>query len=363
MHYSELIRPQIGNLPVYQPGKPVELLCRQYGMSADAVVKLASNENPLGPSETVLRAIMEAARGTEFYPDNSGYELTREISATFGWDASMLTLGAGSNEIFYLLCDVFGGPGTEVVVGEFAFISYRIAALLSGADVVATKMPGLRHDLSEMRDAITERTRLIFLPNPNNPTGTALPIEEVDAFARSLPEHVIFCYDEAYAEYSDDVLDVEGLLRAGVKLISTRTFSKIHALAGLRIGYSVSSTELADLLNRVRPPFNTSTVAQKAAVAALRDTDFIARSREVNEAGRHQLEAGLARLGLETFGTHGNFVLFETEDADALGKSLLEQGVIVRPLTGYGLPRHIRVSIGLEGQNARFLEALNHLLK
>ncbi|MEY3000078.1 MAG: hypothetical protein RL648_292, partial [Verrucomicrobiota bacterium] len=322
------------------------------------VVKLASNENPLGPPDGAREAMREAVDSMEFYPDNSGHALVQAIARKFDWAPEGITLAAGSNEIFYLLCDVFGGPGVEVVVGETGFISYRIAAILSGATVVATAMPGLVHDLDAMLGAITERTRLVFLPNPNNPTGTALPVAEVEAFARALPDHVVFCYDEAYAEYDEAALDVAGLIKDGVKVMATRTFSKIYALAGLRIGYSLSNPALADLLNRVRPPFNTSSMAQRAAIAALRDEAFVQRSCLVNERGRRQLEDGLRSLGYPPFGTHGNFLLMEVEDGEAVSHKLLQKGVIVRPLGGYGLPRMVRVSIGLEAQNARFLEAL-----
>lgn len=358
MQYSDLTRPAVGTLPVYQPGKPIELICRQYGMRPETVVKLASNENPLGPPAGSVEAMRNAAASMEFYPDNSGHALVQAIADVFGFAPEGITLAAGSNEIFYLLCDVFGGPGAEVVVGEFAFVSYRIAAMLSGATVVATPMPDLKHDLDAMLEAVTERTRLVFLPNPNNPTGTALPVSEVEAFARALPGHVIFCYDEAYAEYEGASLDLAGLLRDGVKIVATRTFSKIYALAGLRIGYALSDPALAGLLNQVRPPFNTSSMAQQAALAALRDEAFVQRSRDVNERGRQQLETGLRELGHTPFGDHGNFLLIEVEDGQHLSQSLLERGVIVRPLAGYGLPRMVRVSIGLEAQNARLLEAL-----
>jgi histidinol-phosphate aminotransferase len=358
MHYSDLIRPAASTLPVYQPGKPVELLCREFGMAPESVVKLASNENPLGPPACAREAIREAAGQTEFYPDNSAYALVEAICERFGWSRDMISLGAGSNEIFYMLCDIFGGPGVEVVVGEYAFVSYRIAAMLSGAKVVSCPMPNLQHDLDAMRRAVTDQTRLVFLPNPNNPTGTIVPVEAVADFARSLPGHVVFCYDEAYTEYEDAALDVKGLIEEGVKIISTRTFSKIYALAGLRIGYAVSDPQLADFINQVRPPFNTSSIAQQAALAALRDEEFVQKSRVVNENGRRQLFDGLNRLGFQPFGQHGNFILLETDSAASLSQKLMEQGVIVRPLAGYGLPKHLRISIGLEEQNSRFLEAV-----
>lgn len=358
MNLSELTRREIASLPVYQPGKPTELLAREFGLELDGIIKLASNENPLGPPPEAIEAIRSSAAGVAFYPDNSGYELVRAIAHKYGFAPEQITLAAGSNEIFYRLCDLFAGPGIEVVVGEFAFISYRIAALLAGAKLVSVPMPGLKHDLDAMHAAITQKTRLVFLPNPNNPTGSVLPVDEVAAFARSLPEWVIFCYDEAYMEYQDEALDVQSLIHEGVKIIGTRTFSKIYGLAGLRIGYGYSHPDLAELLNRVRPPFNTGNIAQCAAIAALQNTDWIRKSREVNQLGRAQLFAGISEAGFEPFGENGNFLLFKVDNASALAHSLQKMGMIVRPLAGYGLPDLLRVSIGSESQNARFLEAL-----
>lgn len=363
MNVRDLIRREIATLPIYQPGKPIELICREHGLEPSSVIKLASNENPLGPPPGALEAIRRQCTGLALYPDNSGFELVRSLARHHGVAEKQITLAAGSNEIFYLLADLFAEPGVEVVIGEYAFISYRIAALLAGAKVVSVPMPGLVHDLTAMREAVTDRTRLVFLPNPNNPTGTALPVEAVADFARSLPEWVIFCYDEAYAEYEDESLDVPALIREGVKIIGTRTFSKVYGLAGLRIGYGYSDPALADLLNRARPPFNTGTLAQVAALAALQDTSWVQASRLANEQGRHQLEEGLGGLGLQTTGGHGNFVVFALENAGGVTQSLQEMGIIVRPLAGYGLPNHLRVSIGSEPQNARFLEAMSRLTR
>jgi len=361
MKLSQLIRREISALPVYEPGKPVELLAREYQIDPETIIKLASNENPLGAPAGAVEAIRKAAIGMAFYPDNSGYELVQAISRKFGFDPSQITLAAGSNEIFYRLADLFAEPGVEVIVGEYAFISYRIATLLSGATLVSTPMPGLRHDLEAMRKAVSPQTRLIFLPNPNNPTGTALPSSEVETFARSLPDSVVFCYDEAYAEYEEDTLDVQALIRDGVRIIGTRTFSKVYGLAGLRIGYGYSSPELAELLNRVRPPFNTASIAQTAALAALEDDEWVRKSRESNSAGRKQLEEGFGKLGISHSGSHGNFILFTLANAAHVAQVLQEMGIIVRPLAGYGLPDQLRVSIGSEPQNARFLSALENI--
>ena len=329
MTYAELTRSEISSLPVYQPGQPIELLAREYGIDPSSIIKLASNENPLGPPPGAVEAVRQSLEGAALYPDNSGYELLGAISDRYGFKREQITLAAGSNEIFYRLADLFAEPGTEVVLGEYAFISYRIAAMLAGATVVSVPMAGLVHDLGRMREAVTERTRLVFLPNPNNPTGTGLPAEAVAAFARSLPEWVIFCYDEAYAEYETDRLDVAALIAEGYKVIGTRTFSKVYGLAGLRIGYGYSDPALAELLNRVRPPFNTSSVAQVAAVAALGDREWIEKSRRVNEAGRRQLQGGLAGLDLELCGDRGNFVLFSLAEAASIAQGLQEMGIIV----------------------------------
>ncbi|MGC9450805.1 MAG: histidinol-phosphate transaminase [Oceanipulchritudo sp.] len=363
MNYQDLTRRQIASLPVYQPGKPVELVAREKGIPLDSIIKLASNENPLGSPPGAVEAVRRAAADMAPYPDNSGYSLLQALSRKHGFAPEQITLASGSNEIFYRLCDLFAEPGTEVVVGEYAFISYRIGAMLAGATVVPVPMPGLRHDLDAMLEAVTERTRLVFLPNPNNPTGTCLAASEVERFARSLPEWVVFCYDEAYAEYEEETLDVSALIRDGLKIIGTRTFSKVYGLAGLRIGYGYSHRSLAELLNRVRPPFNTGSLAQAAAIAALEDDQWVATSRKVNASGRRQLREGIEALGYETSGNHGNFILFSAGDAQKLCQSLQQMGVIVRPLAGYGLPNHLRVSIGAEPGNARFLEALGRLTK
>lgn len=363
MKYSDLTRDPISTLPVYQPGKPIELVAREMGIPFESIIKLASNENPLGSPPAAVEAVRQACGNMALYPENSGHELVHALSRKNGFSPEQITLGAGSNEIFYLLCDLFAGPDAEVLVGEYAFISYRISAMLAGAKVVSVPMPGLAHDLDAMLESVTPRTRLVFMPNPNNPTGTGMDPSDVGRFARSLPEWVVFCYDEAYAEYEDDGLDVQGLIQDGIKIIGTRTFSKIYGLAGLRIGYGYSDPELASLLNSVRPPFNTSTLAQIAAVAALEDDDWVLHSRQVNSAGRDQLVDGLQQLGFSTTGDKGNFVLFSLENAASISKSLQAMGVIVRPLAGYGLPDHLRVTIGSEAENARFLEALTQVIK
>jgi histidinol-phosphate aminotransferase len=362
--YSTLVRSQIGQLPVYQPGRPTELLARERGLDPACILKLASNENPLGACPAAVEAAQRALTGSAaLYPDNSGYRLVSALCDKYGWQPEQLTLAAGSNEIFYLLCDLLVEPGVEVVFGAQAFISYRIATQLAGGTPVAVPMPDYCHDLAAMRAAITPRTRLVFLPNPNNPTGSRLPAAHVAKFVADLPRHVVFCYDEAYREYDDDPLDIDALLADGHPVIATRTFSKIYGLAGLRIGYGVSDRRLAALLNAVRPPFNTSVVAQAAACAALADDGWVATSRGINTAGLRQLEKGFSELGLEWVPSAGNFILVRVPKAPMVFDALQNSGIIVRPVTGYDLPSHLRISVGTEPQNARLLAAMATIIQ
>lgn len=362
MKYASLLNPQISQLPVYQPGRPIELVAREMGLDPAEVIKLASNENPLGVPPAAIEAGERALRDCWLYPDNAAHSLTHALAERLAMEPAALVLGAGSNDIFYRLGELFVRPGVEVVMGEYAFISYRIATLLHGGTPVMVPMPDFRHDLAAMRAAITKRTGLVFLPNPNNPTGTGLPAAEVEAFVESLPEEVIFCYDEAYAEYETEPVDLRRFMRAGKKIVATRTFSKIYGLAGLRLGYGYGERELIDLLNQVRPPFNTSNVAQASALAALGDESWVSRSRETNRTGLAQLDRGLRQLGLEPVPSRANFVLVRMPDAPTVWGALQRRGIIVRPLAGYGLPHHLRISVGTPAQNTRCLQALAEIL-
>ncbi len=363
MDYATLVNPQIKRLPVYEPGRPIELVAREFGLHPSEVIKLASNENPLGTSPLAMEAARKALGGVALYPENSAHFLVRDLAEQHGLAPQCFTMAAGSNEIFYLLCDVFVRTGIEVVMGAHAFVTYKIATMLAGGTPIEVPMPGLVHDLDAMRAAITDQTRLVFLPNPNNPTGTRVEKEALLAFARSLPDHVVFCYDEAYAEYEEDPADLRPLIREGRKIVITRTFSKIYGMAGLRIGYGMSEPELARLLNAVRPPFNTGLVAQEAARAALQDTAWIERSRLANAEGMRQLQAGFDALGLSWVPSSGNFILVEIPDAPTVYQKLQAMGVIVRPVKGYGLPTYLRISIGTAEQNTRCLSALTHILQ
>ncbi len=363
MDYAPLLNPQIEGLPVYQPGRPIEVVAEELGLDPDAIIKLASNENPLGPSPRALSAAESALNDAWLYPDNGSFALTRALASRLGLKTGQIVLGAGSNEIFYRLCDLFVRPGVEVVMGAQAFVTYRIATGLAGGTPVRVPMPDYTHDLDAMRAAVTERTRLVFLPNPNNPTGTALGAQEVLAFAESLPGHVVFCYDEAYAEYEEEPVDLRPLIAAGRPIVATRTFSKIYGLAGLRIGYGYGEQGLIARLNQIRPPFNTSNVAQAAALAALDDTAWLEKSRQSNAQGLRQLAAGFDALGLEYVPSAGNFVLVRIPEPATVFEHLQRAGVIVRPVAGYDLPDHLRISVGTAPQNARCLEELGNILK
>ncbi len=357
--YQHLCKDAIRSLPVYEPGKPIELVAREYGLDPERVDKLASNENPLGPSPMALAAARRAAAETWLYPENSCYWLRHKLADRLNVGPDQLIFGAGSNEVFYLLADVFVAAGVEVVMGESAFISYKISTLLHGGTPVEVPLRELRHNLDAMRGAVTERTRLVYLPNPNNPTGTANAADEVIAFVRSLPEHVVCCYDEAYAEYQEAAPDLRPLIAEGRQLICTRTFSKIYGLAGLRIGYGYGCPALVALLERARPPFNVGNVAQAAALAALDDTGFVERSRRGNIEGMRYLAAGLERLGFTSVPSCGNFILVDFgAKAQDVFETLLQNGIIVRPVAGYDLPQYLRITVGRPEQHDRLLGVL-----
>lgn len=331
-------------------------------MDPASFVKLASNENPLGASPKALEAARAALTDAWLYPENSAYFLRNKLAERLNIGADQITVSAGSNELLYILGDLFIEPGVEVVMGECAFVATKIATLLYGGTPVEVPLDsGFKHDLDAMRAAITDRTRIVYLPDPNNPTGTACDEAEIIKFARSLPDHVLFVYDEAYVEYREKAPDLRPLIREGRKILCTRTFSKIYGLAGLRVGYGFSDPELASLLNRVRHPFNVSSIALAAAAAALDDHDFVERSREANRLGLKQLEEGLAALGLDFTHSEANFILVRVKNAATVNQELQKKGLIVRPLKAYGLSEHLRISVGTSAQNKRLLDALRDL--
>nr|VFJ68639.1 MAG: histidinol-phosphate aminotransferase [Candidatus Kentron sp. FW] len=353
----------IRSLQPYRPGKPIEELERELGIPD--IVKLASNENPLGPGpmarEAVARYIGELGR----YPDGNGFVLKQKIAAHLSIAPEMLTLGNGSNDVLELVARVFASREHEILFSEHAFAVYPLVTQAVGARGVVVPAMDFGHDLSAMLTAVTPRTRVIFIANPNNPTGTWTTSAALDTFLQTVPDTVLVVVDEAYREYVDhpDYPDCVAWLSRYPNLIVTRTFSKIHGLAGLRIGYAISHPDTADLLNRVRQPFNVNSMALAAATAALEDTDHLRQSKHLNDAGYRQLTAAFGELGLEYIPSVGNFITVHVgRNGEEIYDHLLKQGVIVRLIGNYALPHHLRVTIGLEPENTKFIRALEHSL-
>jgi histidinol-phosphate aminotransferase len=346
----------------YLPGKPITELAREMGIPVENIVKLASNENPLGMSPKAKIAVEQAINGIERYPDQ--FDLIKAVAERCKLAQNQVVLGNGSNDVLDLIARVFLAPGRSAIFAQHAFAVYPLATLSTGAELISTPAKDYGHDLNAMRAAVRPDTRIIWIANPNNPTGNFLPYPEVRAFLETVPKDVVVVLDEAYNEYISPAerADTACWIKDFPNLVVTRTFSKIFGLAGLRIGYALASAEIADLMNRVRQPFNVNNLAIAAAIAALDDHVFVAESYELNRRGMEQILAGLKRLGLEHIPSHGNFVTFKAGDGAAVNQKLLKQGVIVRPIGGYGLPEWLRVTIGKEPENARFLEALEKAL-
>jgi len=356
--------PGVRALEPYQPGKPIEELERELGIR-DAI-KLASNENPLGPSPRALAAAAAELPGVARYPDGSGIRLKRALAEHTGVAPDQIALGNGSNDVLECVARAFAGPGDEVVFSQHAFAVYPIVTQAVGARPVEVPARAWGHDLAAMARAVTARTKLIFVANPNNPTGTYVASADLERFVESVPRRVIVVVDEAYCEYVEaaDYPDASAWLPRFANLVVTRTFSKIHGLAGLRVGYGLASAAVTDLLNRVRQPFNVNSLAQAAALAALDDTDHVSRARDVNRAGLHQLAEGARALGLSFIPSVGNFLSIELPgSARAAYEGLLRTGVIVRPVANYGMPNHLRVTVGLPEENDRFLRSLKAVLQ
>lgn len=360
---ATLATPGVSRLQPYQPGKPIEELEREYGVTH--AIKLASNENPLGPSPQALAAAQKALADVARYPDGNGFILKKRLAEKHAVATSQITLGNGSNDILEFAARAFAGPEHEIIFSEHAFAVYPIVTCAVGAKAVVTAAVGWGHDLSAMQHAINARTRLVFIANPNNPTGTWLKRVVLKAFLEKVPPHVLVVLDEAYFEYVGEV-DYPSAVEWVVEfpnLIVARTFSKAYGLAGLRVGYGVSSEAVADILNRVRQPFNVNSVAQAAACAALDDALHVKRTVALNRQGMHQLTQGFLALDLNYVPSVGNFVCVDLhKPAHATYEALLREGVIVRPVTNYGMPNHLRVTVGLPEENERFLKALQKVL-
>lgn len=364
MSLCDLAPGYIQAIAPYQPGKPTAELARELGLDETSIIKLASNENPLGVSPKALAAMRALLDGLARYPDGNGFELKQALSDRFGVEHNRIVLGNGSNDVLELAARAFLAPGLSAVYAQHAFAVYPLAVQAAGAQGIEVPAKDYGHDLAAMAAAVRPDTRIVFVANPNNPTGTFVPGAELEKFIAALPQDVLVVLDEAYTEYlrPDFRYDSIGWLKKHPNLVITRTFSKVYGLAGLRVGYALAAPGVADLMNRVRQPFNVNSLSLAAAAAALNDEDFIRRSYELNCRGMDQVVAGLGQLGLKHISSYGNFVTFEVPDAAAVFRRLLQLGVIVRPIAAYGMPGHLRVSIGLESENARFLDALKQAL-
>ncbi len=361
MNLAAIAKPWVGALATYQPGKPIEEVARELGLGdPERIVKLASNENPLGPSPRALEAMRTAASRMHIYPDGDSYYLREALARRFGVSRDEVFLGHGSNEILALLGHVFLEPGVSAVMSEHAFVVYKLVTALYQGTIIETPARELGHDLDAMRAAIRPDTRVVFIANPNNPTGTMIPADALHRFIDALPEHVAAVLDEAYVELLPPRLqpDVLRYVRERRNVFVLRTFSKAHGLAGLRIGYAIAPPEGIALLNRVRQPFNVNAMAQAAALAALEDDAHIARTRALVEEGLDQVSQALAGMGIDYVPSSANFLLVKVGNGRGYFDALLRRGVIVRPVDGYGLPEYIRVSIGTRAENERFLDAL-----
>ena len=356
--------PALKNLPVYQPGRPIEEVARELNLPAHDIIKLASNENPLGPSPLALAAMEKALRQLHLYPDGNAFYLKKKLAEKLGVEPANLILGNGSNEIIEFVGHALMTPGAEIIASQYCFAIYPIIALLFGAKPVIVPARDYAHDLRAMLRAITPQTRVLFVANPNNPTGTLASREDLIWLVNEVPPQVLLVVDEAYLEFLDDPVDLIALLRRGLKpnLLLMRTFSKIYGLAGLRLGYGIAQPELIAALEKIRQPFNINAIAQAGALAALDDSDHIERTRRNNTSGLSFFEQGLRELHLPFVPSAANFLLVKVGDGQRVFDQMQHQGVITRPMGGYQLPEFIRISIGTPAENTLCLTALKKAL-
>ncbi len=355
----QLANPQLRELVSYEPGKPIEDLARELGLAPKDIIKLASNENPLGPSPKAVAAMRDALERANFYPDGGGYYLREAIAAKFGLRRENVILGSGSNEVIEFLGHAFLRVGDEVITSHHAFAVYYLMAQLFGAKTVAVaERPGFVQDLDAALAAITPRTRLVYITSPNNPTGTVVTAAEIERFMDRLPPGVIVVFDEAYHEFLDDAPDTLRYVREGRLAIVLRTFSKIQGLANLRVGYGLASAEMIEILQKTRQPFNVNGLAMVGALAGLADEEHQKRTKAVTDEGRAFLQERFAALRLEYVPSHANFVLVNVGDGKLVFARLLEKGIIVRAMNSYKLPEWVRVSVGTMEENRRFVDAL-----
>ncbi len=364
--FARLANPWIASQRPYQPGRPIEEVARELGLGdAEGIVKLASNENALGPSPKAMDAMRAAIPKMHLYPDGGSFYLRQAIAKKFGVSEDMAMLGCGCNEHAVLLAHAFMDRGDELVASERSFVVYKLVAELYHCKCVEAPMKGMTHDLDALLKAITPRTKIVVVGNPNNPTGTMVGQAEIDRFVERVPDNVVTVFDEAYMELlelRDQVDTVKHVKAAKKPVVTLRTFSKAYGLAGLRVGYALAQPDGIDLLNKVRQPFNVNAMAQAAAVAALEDEAHLQATRRMLRDGRKQLMDGMRKLGLDPVESVTNFILFPFKKAAGLTAALTKRKVIVRPMAGFGLPEHVRVSVGTAKENAQFLRALSEAL-
>jgi len=358
----EKANPWLHDLVSYIPGKPIEDVARELGLEPSQIVKLASNENPIGPSPLAVQAMQEALPKAHFYPDGGGYHLRTGIAEKFNITADNVMLGNGSNEIIEFLGHAFLQPGDNIITAKHAFVVYKISAKLFGAEAVEVPDPHLRHDLPAMADAINERTKIVYIANPNNPTGTMVSEKELDRFIERVPESVVVALDEAYYEFLPEPPDTLKYLHNHPNVIALRTFSKIQGLAGLRIGYGLAHQDLIRLLHKTRQPFNVNSIAQIGALAGLRDEVYQAQIRELVREGRDFLQSEFKKRNLQYVPSVANFVLVNVGKGQEVFQKLLRRGMIVRAMDEYKLPEWIRVSVGTHEQIVKFFKELDQVL-
>ena len=352
--------PQLRDLVAYEPGKPIDDVARELGLNPEEIIKLASNENPLGPSPKAVEAMRAAVEHAHIYPDGGAYYLREAIAQKFGLERGNVVLGNGSSEILEFVGHAFLQPGDNIVVCRHSFTIYKLMAQLFGAATIEVPDPHFAHDLDAMLAAITPRTKIIFVNNPNNPTGTFLSQADIDRFVERVPQNVVIVFDEAYMEFVDEPVDTIKFISEGrANVVVTRTFSKIQGLAGLRIGYGLASKELAEVLQKTREPFNANSIAQAGALAGLLDEDHQRATRELNKEGRDYLQRCFASLGLKYVPSYANFILVKVGDGKGLFNALQKRGVIIRDMCAYELPEWVRITIGTMEQNTRFIRELN----
>jgi histidinol-phosphate aminotransferase len=359
----ELANPQLREITVYQPGKPIEETARELGLDPGAIIKLASNENPLGPSPKAMEAMRDALEKAHLYPDGGGFCLRKALATKLDLAPENVVLGNGSNEVLEFLGHAFLNPGDDVVTSQYAFVVYKSIATSFGARTIEVPSPDYQQDLDGMVAAITPKTRLIFVPNPNNPTGTLLSQREIDHFMSRISENVIVVFDEAYFEFLDHPPDTLRFVREGRNIVVLRTFSKIHGLAGLRIGYAVGPTDLIEVLHKTRQPFNVNSIAQAGALAALDDDEHQRETKRVTNKGRAYLHEQFAEMKLPFVPGTANFVMVHVGDGHAVFEKLLRQSIIVRPLKGYNLPEWVRISVGTMDENKKCVAALKKVMQ